>query len=128
MTPSRKEIIKKLLGWTEQQYCDKQFELGIKYLEFNAGKFAQDISYNARFWKHWRYEYDILDDIFISELKAINARMSIQNITRLYIGKHTLIGKFSTLAQRPHWNEFYNNIIADTIDEIHLQKLTAQSK
>jgi len=61
--------VRRLLGWTEQQYCDFQYESGLEYLQAYIPDDQHGIDMLSRsriFWNWWKNHWAMRDEQFIS--------------------------------------------------------------
>jgi len=62
------------LGWTEQEYCNFKYEMGIGYLHAKHGNDTEIIEAMAAtrsFWGWWRLHWTDRDEVFIATKENI---------------------------------------------------------
>lgn len=65
-------LVLDILGWTEEQYCEYQFESGMKQIAtiLSNEEDARTLSYNKEFWTVFKQNWNNQDDDFILSLRV----------------------------------------------------------
>ena len=68
-----KEAVKIALKWSEDDYNIHLFDNGLEYLKLFTGdceenSFFTEYSQEQIFWKWWRRQYTLLDEVFLAKL------------------------------------------------------------
>lgn len=78
-----KERIMRLLEWSELQYCDFQYRMGLEFLQEYIPGDPYGIAYLERhpvFWAWWRNQWTLRDEIYLnSDISTVRLRLR-QNI------------------------------------------------
>ena len=121
-----KQEILTMIGLTEDEYSMAVFETAMEYLEEKAGQFALDISQTKSFWMWWRYQWQVIDDIFYAEMMQSAHNWKSDPDTALYIWRddHRMDMR-KTGIPNPVWAEYYCNMMHAVNKEVTREGLAA---
>jgi hypothetical protein len=83
----KKEVCR-LLVWTELEYCNFQYECGLRYLAvyLNGDQWGVDLIHRCRaFWSWWKSHWVTRDQEFIAHAHFPCVR---ENLNPLYLSQH----------------------------------------
>lgn len=115
ITEANKQQVTRLLGWTEQQYCEYQQEKGIAYLhhvlEIDEAGIKMQIQ-NPLFWRWWVNHWNRRDEEFLTYASGTPKRM----IENLYNDLNDPFG-FEFYPHRVIMDASYNGLIKEIMQD-----------
>lgn len=119
----RNEILS-AIGLNEDEYSMAVFNTAMEYLEEKAKQWAFDISQTKTFWSWWQYQWNIIDDIFYSELKNATEPWSVDIAHYIWSDDHKMDLR-KTPIPSTIWDEFYSNMMHEATKEIKAKEAVA---